>query len=205
MENKTNMRLILNAVKINRSDVDYLSDEKVVAIKKTYACHFGGANENGEIVNADSFDDMFLKMQSNGMMPSLNYMHTDTIIGAWTDLVPNTVGLQATGYLAKGCWDVKERILPLMDAGVPFYLSTEGFVPYDAMSFNDNGTYTARRFDLIRISLVDVPADFAQKELQRANAIELHRRMNAVQDTNENETIEEAPKPHKCKVYPFYY
>lgn len=203
MENK-NYKLMLNAVKLNRESIDAMSDENVVAIKKTYACHFGTANENNEIVTKDSFDAMFKKMQGNGMMPSLNYMHTDTIIGAWTDLVPNSVGLQATGYLAKNNWDVRERILPLMDAGVPFYLSTEGFVPWDAMEWaKDGASYTCKQFDLIRISLVDVPADFQQKELERTNAIELHRHMVAEAE-KENE-IHTEDKPRRKVAYPLFY
>lgn len=193
----------LNAIALERGAFDFVSDEKIVAIKKTYACHFGGANENGEIVTKDSFDAMFGKMQqtAGGIMPSMNWQHDpNCIIGTWTDLVPNTVGLQVTGYMAKGCWDVQNRILPLLDAGVPLYLSTEGWVPYGSMKFSADGdTYTAERFDLLRISIVDIPADFQQREVV-ANAIELHRENRRVEASEEVETTEE-PKENKSRVY----
>lgn len=165
-----------NAVKLQRDGVDWASDEKVVAIKKTKACHFDTPNMNREVVTKDSFDEMFKAMKnSNGIMPSMNWMHTDAIIGTWTDLVPEGSGLTVSGYMAKNVWHVREVILPLLDAGVPLYLSTEGYVPWDSMEWDDEkGIYIAKQFDLIRISLVDVPADFEQKEIVR-NAIELHR------------------------------
>lgn len=194
------LNLHLNSVKLAKADVDAMSDERVVAIKQTYACHFGGANENGEIVTRDSFDEMFKKYKATdgGIMPSMNWQHDPScIIGTWTDLEPNTVGLRVNGYMAKGVWDVQNRILPLLDAGVGLYLSTEGWVPWDSMEWNDDGTYKASRFDLLRISIVDIPADFRQREVV-ANAIALHRdeRKNAP-EPQETEPAREEPKKKK--------
>lgn len=196
MEAKTNKgsgsAILLNAVKIKGADIDYASDEKKVAIKKTYACHFGKPNENNEVVNQDSFDEMFKKYkESDGIRPSINWQHDPRlIIGEWTDLVPNTIGLQVEGWLAKQNWFVREWLLPLIDAGKNLYLSTEGYCPWDAMEWNDEkGFYTAKQFDLIRISLVDVPADFEQKVV-KTNAVELH-------PDNEEPKHEEKPNEGK--------
>jgi len=182
--------LKLNSVKLERKNFD-VSDEKIIKIDDVYACHFGKANMNGEIVTKDSFDAFFKKMKgTDGIMPSMNWMHSwDAIIGTWTDLVPNTVGLKVNGYIAKDTWAAKNYIIPLLEANVPLYLSTEGFVPWDSIELNDeDGTYIAKDFNLVRISIVDIPADFEQKNVVK-NAIELHRiRINTTENSENNNT-----------------
>jgi len=179
IEGTTGIALMLNALALSRENVDYEGDENVIKLKKTYACHFGKANMNGEIVTKDSFDAMFsaMKETEGGIMPSMNWMHDpNCIIGTWTDLTPDDNGLMVEGFIAKKQWDVQNRILPLMEAGVPLYLSTEGFVDWNDMIWDEEaGVYTAKKFYLVRISLVDVPADFQQNAII-TNALELHRR-----------------------------
>lgn len=184
IDTASGLSLTLNAIALAKENVDYKGDENVIKLNKTYACHFGKANMNGEIVTKDSFDDGFAAMKETGggIMPSINWQHDpNCIIGTWTDLTPDDTGLMVEGYIAKKQWDVQNRILPLIEAGVPLYLSTEGFVGWDDMIVdNETGIYTAKRFLLVRISLVDVPADFQQDAII-TNAIELHRK-NAMRD-----------------------
>lgn len=166
---------LLNGIKIERTNIDFTSDENFVAIKG-YACHFGEANLNHEIVGASSFDDFFEKLKNAGIMPGFNYMHTDTIIGGWDALTPDEIGLFAEGRLCKTEF-VRNELLPLMEAGFCNYLSTEGFVNWEDMIFNeDNDSYVATQFNLVRISIVDVPADIRQQELS-LNAMALRRKM----------------------------
>lgn len=169
---------LMNGIKIERANIDTTSDEKFATIKG-YACHFGVANENLEIVTADSFDNFFEKLAKAGIMPGFNFMHSpDTIIGGWDKLTPDATGLFAEGRLLKESAFVRNEVLPLMEAGFCNYLSTEGFVPWDAVDWNESDdTYTAKQFNLIRIALVDVPADLRQSELA-VNAVTLERRKN---------------------------
>lgn len=168
---------LLNGIKIERQNIDFSSDENFVAIKG-YACHFGEANLNHEIVGASSFDDFFEKLKNAGIMPGFNYMHTDTIIGGWDALTPDEIGLFAEGRLCKRSRFVTDELLPLMEAGFCNYLSTEGFVNWDDMIWNeDNDNYVATKFNLVRISIVDVPADIRQNELS-LNAVALRRKLN---------------------------
>ena len=193
------IRLSLNAISLSREAI--VEEENVIRINPTYACHFGGANMNGEIVTKDSFDKMFKAMaESDGaIMPSINWMHSDTIIGTWTDLTPDDKGLLVSGYLAK-TWDVENRIMPLVRAGIPLYLSTEGFVDLNGIEWMEDGTYVAKAFDLVRISIVDIPADFQQSEVLR-NAISLHRERRV----NKAEAEEEKPNETEIKHKPFIY
>lgn len=191
MERKDNgLMMTLNSVKLERKNFD-VSDERIIKIEDVYACHFGTANMNGEIVTRDSFDKFFKQMKNtDGIMPSMNWMHSwDAIVGTWTDLVPNSVGLKVNGYIAKETWAAKNYIIPLIEANVPLYLSTEGFVPWESIEWNDaEGTYIAKDFNLIRISIVDIPADFEQKNVVK-NAIELHRnRMEEKEDEEKTES-----------------
>lgn len=191
MERKDNgLMMTLNSVKLERKNFD-VSDERIIKIEDVYACHFGKANMNGEIVTRDSFDKFFKQMKNtDGIMPSMNWMHSwDAIVGTWTDLVPNSVGLKVNGYIAKETWAAKNYIIPLIEANVPLYLSTEGFVPWESIEWNDaEGTYIAKDFNLIRISIVDIPADFEQKNVVK-NAIELHRnRMKEKEDEEKTES-----------------
>lgn len=165
---------VFNAVRLERKNIDFDSDDKYVYVKG-YACHFGEPNANGEIVTQDSFDNLFADMNKTGIMPAFNFMHRPIPVGVWDKIEPDETGLYVEGRLVKGSQFVRENVLPLLDAGACSYLSTEGYV-YDGYNVEgDAYTYVATDFRLIRISLVDVPADFKQSEVN-ANAISLTRK-----------------------------
>lgn len=138
---------------------------------KGYACHFGVANLNHEIVTKDSFDKGFEVMKRAGIMPTLNYMHTGEIIGVTDLLKPDDKGLWLEGRIVKTAF-VRDTLIPLMDAGTMNCLSTEGFVTRWTTQ-EDSDNYIADEFTLLRVSVVDIPADMSA--IFSRNAITLER------------------------------
>ena len=183
-----------NGVKLERSNVDTKSSEDFIFVKG-YACHFGKANLNGEIVTKDSFDAFFNVLKESSVMPSINFQHDPTeIIGGWDKLEPKDDGLWVEGRICKKVKRVQDTILPLMEAGMLNWLSTEGFVDLDSLEFNDDGTYTVKDFMLCRISLVDVPADL--NATVEHNAVTLERK-----NRKEEEPMPKETKRHKVIIY----
>lgn len=156
-----------NAVKLENGNIT--TDGDVMTIKG-YACHFGKPNLNGEVVTKDSFDEGFKLMAESTVMPTINLMHSPVIVGGWDKLTPDDKGLYVEGRIILTPY-VKDNIAPLITSGFLSHLSTEGYVT-DWESKEDY--YVAKNFFLLRISLVDIPADF--QAAPTFNALSLNRR-----------------------------
>lgn len=127
-----------------------------------YGCHFNKINENGEVVDAKSFEKFFEKLKQNSIMPTLNYMHTSTIIGGWDSIEADDTGLLCHGRINKDVQFCKDTVIPLMLAGQLNYLSTEGFCSWDDVEDVEGGI-KLNNFLLTAISLVALPADLETK------------------------------------------
>ena len=151
--------LFTNALKIesvNKTE----SDGRVIV--EGYACHFNKPNGNYEIVDEKSFSECLKMLKDGGQMPVFNYQHTTQIIGGWDEIKADTVGLHVKGHLNTNVADVKNNILPLLEAGDVCHLSTEGWYDWEDIEERDEGCYLKKSF-LTGISLVALPADFEAK------------------------------------------
>lgn len=164
-------KLILNALEIER--INSKTDDGLIPVEG-YACHFGVANHNGEIVDEASFKNFFKEMEKGGMMPVFNYQHSDQIIGGWDKFVADSVGLKAYGHLNANVVEVRDNILPLVQAGDVAYLSTEGWCDWDSVNEQGDNYYLAN-FKLLGVSLVSMPADFGAA-IKIKNELELRRK-----------------------------
>lgn len=160
MEN--NYKTFLNALKLERIE-NKESKDGLIKIAG-YACHYGNANHNGEIVDENSFKKFFSDLESGGMMPMFNYQHDDTkIIGGWDKFDSRDDGLYAEGHLNTNSSFVKNEILPLVEAGDVTHLSTQGFCNYSDIDIKEDNYCYIKNFILTGVSLVALPADFSAK------------------------------------------
>lgn len=169
MKKINHMLAVLSSIALTNTTVSENGDDVKV---EGYACTFNEENHNGLIVTKDSFDKLFEEMKEKGLMPSMNLMHGTQIVGVWDELVPDNKGLYAKGRLVMTDF-VKNNVLPLMQAGALNYLSTEGYI--EDGYWDEKDAMVATVFNLIRISLVDVPADFNAKIDMVENSIALRR------------------------------
>lgn len=146
--------IYINGLKI----VDFVSNEKTVDISG-YAAHFGTANLNREIVDGNSFSKFFELYDTKQLVPRLNYEHTDTVIGGIDSLEIKDNGLFMKAHLTKSVKIVEEMILPLIETNDLCSLSTEGYIDYNDIVENEDGTYYANTFLLTGVSIVSCPAD----------------------------------------------
>lgn len=152
--NKMNNTIYLDGLKIQSVN----ANENIVEIEG-YAAHFGKANLNNEIVNASSFDDFFDLYNANKIKPRLNYEHTDQLLGGIDGLEVKEDGLYMKAHLTKSVKIVSDTILPLIESGDLCSFSTEGYIDYNDIVEYADGTYLAKKFMLIGVSVVSVPAD----------------------------------------------
>lgn len=165
--------LSCNAIMLDRENIT--TEGEFLRIKG-YACHFGSANGNGEIVTKDSFDKWFEELGKTTVMPSINVMHTDRIIGGCDVLKPDDTGLWMEARICLTPY-VKDELLPLIKNGFLSHLSTQGWVTrwheqYDESS--DRYYYVADEYLLTSVALVDVPADL--NATFSTNAVTLKRK-----------------------------
>lgn len=148
----------LNALKIER-----VNRTETGAVVSGYACHFGKANGNGEIVDEKSFEGFFSQLKDGGLMPAFNFQHDNSlIIGGWDDIAADAEGLHVVGHLNTSSKYVADNILPLVEAGDVTHLSTQGFSYFDDWEEREDGFYI-KNFYLTAIALVALPADFGAK------------------------------------------
>lgn len=147
--------MILLKNRRNLESVLHSTDTDIYTVEG-YACHFDRPNLNNEIVSADSFSRFFDILNEKHIMPYFDYDHYGTIIGAWDSIVADKNGLYVKGHIYKNIGFVKNELAPLIEAGNLSYLSTMGFA--NKISERDNG-YFVDDFELLAISLVNIPAD----------------------------------------------
>lgn len=174
-------KLILNALRLER--VEPKTADGLIPVEG-YACHFNKPNKHGEIVDEASFKNFFAELKEGGMMPVFNYQHTPQVIGGWDRFETDATGLKAYGHLNANAAEVRDNILPLVEAGDVAYLSTEGWCPFDDVEERGENYYLAN-FKLLGVSLVSLPADFGA----------------AMKIKNEMEARKKAAKPKYKKLF----
>lgn len=174
---RENYKLNLNAIKIE--SVSKNDDDGMVRVSG-YACHFGRANHNDEIVDEKSFERFFNDLGEGGLMPMFNFQHDDTkIIGGWDKVESREDGLWAEGHLNTKCEYVAKYILPLVECGDVTHLSTQGGCSWNDIDYREDGSYYIKNFILTGISLVALPADFgARADIVNKIKIERNKKTN---------------------------
>lgn len=124
-----------------------------------FAAHFGQANLNMEIVNAESFNDFFELYNSKKLVPRLNYEHTEQLLGGIDSLEIKENGLYMKAHLNRNVKMVADTILPLIESGDLNSFSTEGFINYNDIVEHEDGSYYVKSFMLTGVSIVSCPAD----------------------------------------------
>lgn len=166
---------IMDRVKIqlfNRLETAESEDTNYIKIKG-YACKYGVANFNGEVVTENSFDRFFNDYyKDTKLMPAFTYEHNqEQVIGKWTTIQPHDKnGMYVEGLINKNVKYCNDYIAPLVLDGTLSYLSTEGYCDRNSIVYNDDNTYTINDFQLTAISLVSIPA-CNQAAIQVYNAI----------------------------------
>lgn len=130
-----------------------------------YCCHYNKVNLNGEMVNEASFK-RFFEMQAEGKIkPSLNYNHSDQLIGGIDSLESRNEGLYMRAHLNKKIAFVRDTVVPCIEAGDLNSLSTEGFILNGWQGVEELGenTYYVKDFVLTAVAVVSVPADYEAK------------------------------------------
>lgn len=147
-----------NALKLVNKDSKPDADGMVKV--EGYACHFGKANGNSEIVDEKSFRAFFKELKARNQMPYFNYNHQNgAIVGGWDKIESDEVGLRVVGHLNTNVALVRDTVLPLIESGDLVGLSTEGFVPWSKIEERENGEYYCGEFILVGISIVPMAAD----------------------------------------------
>lgn len=150
-------KIILNALRLER--VGERSQEGLIPIEG-YICHFNKPNLNGEIYDEASFAWWLSELEKGGVMPALNYNHTDLIIGGWDRFESDSVGMKGYGHLNANSAQVRDNILPLVESGDVNRLSTEGWNDWNFIEERGENLYMGR-FTMTAVSLVGFPpADF---------------------------------------------
>lgn len=149
----------MNTVYLNGLQIENVKDsEKTVEIEG-FICHFNKANLNNEIVDKNSFNNFFSLYRNKQLRPRLNYEHTDQIIGGIDEIEQFDEGLYMRAHLAKNVAIVRDTILPLIETNDLTSCSTEGFVDFNDIIENNDGTYYVSNFMLTGCSIVSCPAD----------------------------------------------
>lgn len=168
--------LRLNALKLTNTRTSKDNDDLLII--EGYGCHFDTVNGNREVVTEESFKEFFDELKKGRQMPYFNYQHDPSaIIGGWDSIESDGKGLVCVGHLNKRVALVRDTVLPLVESGDLAGLSTEGY----AMGYYDESEdiWHAKKFMLLGISLVSLPADFAAEMVVRNNMrIERERKEN---------------------------
>ena len=155
-----------------------------------YAMHFNETNHNREVVIPGAFDDFFADLKKNNIMPIFDAFHKqDYLIGAWTEIKQDEVGLLVEGFLDLNIAEVANNIAPLVKNGALSGLSTEMWIDYNDIETKEDH-YIVKKAMLTGISLVPIPADFQARIVLK----------NALEEPKENENSTEEPKNSKISV-----
>lgn len=190
--------LSFNKIQLDSDNVTKSPDGKRTYIKG-YACHFNTVNLNGEMVTPESFDKFGEILANSEKMPVLNYGHTMQVIGQWDHIYCDEKGLVAEGHLVNDIAFVRDNILPMIEDGMIYSLSTEGYVMFDDIEWFDDH-YVAKNFELTAIALVELPADMDATVM--VNGIDLRRGLkNRITDIDDPDSER---KKKKQSVQPLF-
>lgn len=148
-----------NRIYLNGLDIKKVSNTENFVNIEGFAAHFGKANLNREIVNADSFNDFFELYKDGKLKPRLNYEHTEQLLGGIDNLEIKDNGLYMTAHLNKNVKIVSDTILPLIESGDLNSFSTEGYIDWNDIVEKEDGSYYVKSFMLTGVSIVSCPAD----------------------------------------------
>ncbi len=149
----------MNTIYINGLNIENVTNSDSSVTIEGYAAHFEKANLNREIVTADSFNDFFELWNNGKLRPRLNYEHTEQLLGGIDDLSVKENGLYMVAHLNKNVKIVSDTILPLIESGDLNSFSTEGYIDWNDIVENEDGSYFVKSFMLTGVSIVSCPAD----------------------------------------------
>jgi len=136
------------------------------------AAHFGTANLNGEIVDAASFEDFFVLYNDGKLTPALNYNHDpNMLIGGIDKIEIREDTLYVAAHVNKEIAFCRDTLIPMIMCGDCNSYSTEGFIDFNQIRENEDGTYYAGKFLLTAVAVAPVPADY-KSEFTIKNNIE---------------------------------
>lgn len=137
-----------------------MSDDAFLRIEGT-AAHFGTPNLNGEIVEAESFDNFFTLYDQGKLKPALNFNHDSAnLIGGIDKIYIKDNALCCAAHLNKDVAFCRDTLIPMIEGGDIRSFSTEGFVNYNDIEEREDGNYFAKSFLLTAVAIVSVPADY---------------------------------------------
>lgn len=168
-------KIILNALRLEK--VGEQTQDGLVPIVG-YICHYNEPNRNGEIYDEASFAWWLGELEKGGVMPALNYNHSDLIIGGWDKFESDSIGMKGYGHLNTKSAMVRDNILPLVEAGDVRHLSTEGWNSWNFIEERGDDYYMGR-FIMTAVSLVGFPpADFGAEVATIKNEYETWKKQH---------------------------
>lgn len=121
-----------------------------------YASVFGGVDDYGDTIVRGAFKDSLAERNSPVMM---FFGHSPgRVLGKWTALQEDDVGLYVEGELTPGNTD-SDNTLALLKHGALSGLSIGYNVPPGGSSMTDDGRRVLKQIDLVEVSIVSMPAD----------------------------------------------
>lgn len=150
-----------NTIYIHNSlNIDDYTNSDGSFVVNGYAAHFTTPNLNGEIVDARSFSNSIADFDKGLQNVVLNYNHNqEKIIGGVDSLKSDDKGLYISAHLNTNIPYVNEYVIPNIVSKDLRSFSTEGYVSYDDVIANQDGTYYVSNFMLYAVAIVSNPAD----------------------------------------------
>lgn len=151
-------------LKMDASQFEFDDDERMI---KGYASVFGGVDSYGDTVAKGAY----LETLENRERPvRMRWNHFGPVIGKWTKMVEDEMGLYVEGQLTPG-HSVAEDVYASLKFGAVDGLSI-GYIPKEFTDDQD-GMRTLTEIELIEISVVEEPADLGAKidEVKQINEV----------------------------------
>lgn len=121
-----------------------------------YASVFGGVDDYGDTIVRGAFKDSLAERNFPVMM---FFGHSPgRVLGKWTALQEDDVGLYVEGELTPGNTD-SDNTLALLKHGAISGLSIGYNVPPGGSSMTDDGRRVLKQIDLVEVSIVSMPSD----------------------------------------------
>ncbi|MGQ0664620.1 MAG: HK97 family phage prohead protease [Pseudomonadota bacterium] len=143
-----------------------------------YASTFGGGpDRQGDIVEPGAFAVSMAEWKASGRLPPMLWQHdTTSVIGSWTSIAEDDIGLAVSGRLALEVQQGREAYA-LLKMGAISGLSI-GYSTEEAASDGKTGIRRLIRIKLWEISVVTLPAN----EAARVNAVKAAERIKTIRD-----------------------